>query len=143
MRITYLAALIVCLTLPGMLAAGPTEQALQEVERNWAKAVLAGDLTTLDKILAEDLIYAHSTGMVDSKSDYLAKLREGQAKYEAIDHEAMTVKVYGESAVVHSRVRMRGTSATGGFNNYMMMLHVWVNQGGNWKLAAHQTTRLP
>jgi hypothetical protein len=29
------------------------------------------------------------------------------------------------------------------FDNQLMMMHVWVKQGKDWKLVAHQTTRLP
>jgi len=29
------------------------------------------------------------------------------------------------------------------FNDHVMMMHVWVKQGGSWHLAAHQTTKVP
>ena len=49
---------------------------------------------------------------------------------------------FGDAAVAHSRVVMRGDSPTGVFNSRLMMIHVWVEEGGQWRLAAHQTTKL-
>jgi ketosteroid isomerase-like protein len=117
--------------------------ALQAVEKGWAAAVVKGDIPALEKILADDLIYAHSTGVVESKSEYLGKLKGGAQRYDVIEHQSMTVKVYGDAAVVHSRVRMAGKNVSGPFDHRLMMLHVWVKRGGAWQLAAHQTTRLP
>jgi hypothetical protein len=38
---------------------------------------------------------------------------------------------------------MSGKNDRGRFDEHVMMMHVWVKQGGNWRLAAHQTTKIP
>ena len=135
---------ILCLIV--LLAAGAPfgqDEELRQAEKNWAAAVVKGDQAALERILAPDLIYAHSTGNIESKSEYLGKLKSGAQKYDAIDYQSTTVKTYGNAAVVHSKVRMRGTNKDGPFDHQLMMLHLWVKQGNSWQLAAHQTTRLP
>ncbi len=93
-------------------------------------------------ILAGQLIYAHSTGVIETKSEYAGRLRAGRQKYEAIEHEKLEVRMYGGAAVAHAHVRMRGRSDARPFNDRLMMLHLWVRQDGRWQLAAHQTTKL-
>jgi len=93
-------------------------------------------------MLADQLIYAHSTGVIETKSEYMARLRRGTQKYDRIEHQNLTVKTYGDAAVAHSKVRMTGTSDTRAFDDRLMMMHLWVKQGGRWQLAAHQTTKL-
>ena len=62
--------------------------------------------------------------------------------YDVIDHLKLEVRIHGNAAVAHSHVRMQGKSATGPFDNKLMMIHMWVKTGGSWQLVAHQTTRL-
>ncbi len=118
------------------------EDAIRKVEKAWAAAVVANDFKTIDGLLSPDLIYAHSTGAIETKAEYVGKIRNHEYNYKGIDHESITVKMHGDSAVAHSKVRMRGVNKSGPFDNQLMMLHLWVTQGGRWVLAAHQTTRL-
>ena len=120
----------------------PTEDELRKTEKAWAAAVLGGDFSYLERILTNGLIYAHSSGVVDTKSSYLAKLRSGRQKYTAIRHETVAVRLYPDAAVTHSTIRMTGTNPNGPFDDHLIMLHLWVRQDGLWRLAAHQTTKL-
>ncbi len=118
------------------------EEELRQAEKAWAAAVTQRDFATLDRILHDQLIYAHSTGVVETKTQYVGRLRTGAQRYDRIEHEGMTVKLHGDAAVVHAVVRMTGEADTKPFDNRLMMLHLWVRGSGGWRLAAHQTTEL-
>lgn len=122
--------------------AAPGEDEIRATEKDWAAAVVAQDFAKLDKFLSSDLIYAHSTGAVESKDEYLKRLHTGAQKYDAIEYEKTSVHVYGDTAVAHSHLTMRGMSNGAPFNDRLMMMHLWVKTGGQWQLAAHQTTKL-
>lgn len=128
--------------LGSALALCAQNQAVAKAEREWAQAVAARDFDLLEQILSDELIYAHSTGVIESKREYLEKLKSGQNRYDQIEHEKMTIKVFGSAAVAHSIVRMRGQSSGQPFDNRLMMMHTWIHQNGRWRLVAHQTTRL-
>ena len=133
--------LIAFLVLAG-LAFGQ-EPEIRAAERTWAKAITTKDAAALDKILGDGLIYGHSTGIVDTKNEYVAKIMSGRQKYEGADHQSMVVKLYGNTAVVHARMHMWGVNQNGKFDERLMMLHVWLKNGNGWRLVAHQTTKLP
>ena len=116
------------------------QQQVQQADHEWAAAVIARDFTRLEQVYEDRLIYSHSSGLIETKSDYLGKLQAGTTRYDAIDYEALEVRAYGDAAVAHSRVVMRGENADGPFNNRLIMMHVWVNEGGEWRLVGHQTT---
>ena len=122
-------------------AAGPADE-IAKLEKSWVAAVVARDQGALERMLGDQLIYAHSTGIIDSKTDYLTKLKTGAQNYTGIEHQTMTIKPYGDAAVVHAKVRMTGKNKDGPFDNQLMMMHLWAKQGGRWQLVAHQTTRL-
>jgi ketosteroid isomerase-like protein len=119
------------------------EPDIRAAEKTWAKAILTKDTATLNKLLGDQLIYAHSTGIVDSKSTYIAKIASGKQLYSSVDHESLTVKLYGGTAVVHARMHINGVNQDGKFDDKLMMMHVWLKTGADWQLVAHQTTRLP
>ena len=129
------------LGIPAIMAAGAAED-LRKEETAWAAAVVARDFSALDKIFTDQLIYAHATGGIESKREYLDRLRKGAQRYDSINHEKIQVVSYGDSVVTHSILRMKGSSDGKPFDNHVMMLHLWVKQGGKWRLAAHQTTLL-
>ena len=114
-----------------------------QAEKAWAAAVIKGDHATLDKLLADGLIYTHSSGLVEDKAAYFGNLKSGALKYETLNEEGVTVKAYGDAAIVHARIKMTGINNGQPFNVSAVLTHVWVKQGGAWKLAAHQATRLP
>jgi ketosteroid isomerase-like protein len=125
------------------LAAGATEDEIRAADQKWAAAVKNGDISTLDRMYTPGLIYAHASGKVDDKATYLGRLKSGKQHYTAVQIESTKAVGYGDSAVSHSVVRTIGTNDSGPFNDHVMMMHVWVKQGGEWHLAAHQTTKLP
>ena len=118
------------------------EPDVRAAERAWAEAITTNNAAALDKLLGDQLIYAHSTGIVDTKKDYIAKIASGRQKYEGVDHQSMIVKPYGMTVVLHARMQMWGVNPSGKFDDHLMMLHVWLKSAGGWQLVAHQTTRL-
>jgi ketosteroid isomerase-like protein len=141
MKFTWILLLASALIASPLFAEGIEDEILA-AERDWATAVVAGDLDRLEELLDDTLIYAHSSGVIESKSGYLGRLRSGAQSYRTIDHEKTTVRMHGGAAVAHSIGVMAGQNPTGPFNNHLMMMHTWIKSGGKWRLAAHQTTNI-
>jgi len=124
----------------GRKAAG----AIQAQEDKWLAALKANDLDALGKILADDLVYAHSTGIVETKAEYINKLKSGDQKYANIEYSDIKTWNLGRAQVLSATVRMTGSSKGVPFDNRLKMLHVWSGQqDGTMQLVAHQTTKLP
>lgn len=112
-------------------------------DKAWAAAIMGKDFAALEKLLADELVYTHSTGIVDTKKAYIESQKSGVQKYLSVEHKDPEVRLYGNTAVLTSGLKMhtetRGMDQTASFR----VIHVWVKQNGRWQLAAHQTTRLP
>jgi ketosteroid isomerase-like protein len=121
--------------------AGNSESEVKQAEDAWVKAVTAKDQKALEGLLAPRLVYTHSTGLIENKQEYMKAVGSFQ-NYKAITFENMRVNVYGTTAVVNTKARMIGSTRGTPFDNQLLLIHVWVKQGGKWQLAAHQTTRL-
>lgn len=131
------------LILSAILFAASPEDEIRTAEKQWSQALEKRNLPELEKIFTPGLIYAHATGLIQDRQQFLDQLKSGNRRYEAVKQERIRIVSYGDSAVAHSIMRMIGVNDKGPFNDHVMMMHFWVKQGGQWHLAAHQTTKLP
>jgi len=135
--------LVSCFSTTQLHAQKGLADEVKQAEQKWIAAVKSKDQGALDAILAKELVYTHSTGLVEDKSQYIQAVTSGNQRYDSIDYEAPAIQTYGSTAVLATKVVMTGSTKGQPFSNRLRLLHVWVKQGGKWSLVAHQTTRLP
>ncbi len=91
---------------------GPNEKAAAEVraadDARYA-AMIAQDFVALDRLLADDLLYTHSTAVTDTKVQYLAALRGGKYRDKSARCEGVTVST-GRPRSSTAAVSLRSTS---------------------------------
>src|SRR5918911_5109434 len=101
------------------------------------RAMQDADLATLEELCADELSYAHSSGVRDTKDEYLGKVRSGYYVYRRIDHPVERVAVVGDTAVVVGRMTadldVDGVPKT--IDN--LALAVWSGASGSWRLLAY------
>ncbi len=111
-------------------------------DEEMAKAVVAGDIRTLEDIYAEEYVYVGSDGRQNSRAERLAAFRTGALRYLSTNHTGTTVRVYGDTAVVqgrtHSSVVARGRQIKGDFQ----YVGIWVRRNGRWRIVLTQATRI-
>lgn len=115
--------------------------ALEERRR---QALLAGDLPALQGLLADDLVYVHSTGASDRKDSFLAKLSGGGLKYLSLDFSGQQVQSLQLAVVVSGRMAATVLKEGQRKNVASLFMVVWgCDRDGVWRLHAHQGTPLP
>lgn len=138
-----LLVLLSLIALPAFCAADAAK-AVEEAERGWAKGVTTNDFALLEKVLADDLTYTHSTGAVDTKQSYIGNLKSGKSKYVKVDYEQLKVQVLTKDVAITICRAQFVTMADGKPNPaHLSLLHVFRRKGGQWQLMAHQSARLP
>jgi ketosteroid isomerase-like protein len=118
-------------------------RAVLDAEDRRYEALMGPDLPTLERLFHDRLSYAHSSGVRDTRDEYLEKVRSGYYDYQRLDHPVERVEVVGDTALVVGRMtadlRVDGTQKT--IDN--LALAVWTRAGGEWQLLAYAPTRLP
>jgi len=132
----------VALGLSLAVANAETPEQIQALDREWAQACVQSDIAKLEQILSDDLTYTHSSGQTQSKAGFIATLREGKTRYRSINFQESSVRIYGDSAVSNSEVRVNLTIDGKDVSVHPRFLHVWVKHNGRWQLAAHQGTKI-
>ena len=142
LRRTLLGSLAVSAALSAQTGDAKAAEARKAIDSFFA-AVKKNDVEGASKFLSDDLIYTHSSGLVETKAEYLGKLKAGSQTYKSVDFINPKIRVYGDTAVMNTLARMTGDTNGVPFDNTLYIMHVWVRQGGRWQLVAHQTTRKP
>jgi len=108
-------------------------------------ATLSVDKDGLGKVLSDELHYAHSTGVVDTKAAFIDTLVTGKNKYVKMEYLKRDFTFPAPTiALMSGQIRIKTDSPTKGVNEFTLSyLAVWKNENGAWRFHAWQSARLP
>jgi hypothetical protein len=132
-------SIAVLLVVSASLFAAEPADAVREVAVGWTQAAVKQDETALQRLLADDLTYSHANGRTQNKAEYIAAVIKGPARYESFDYSDMKIRLYGKVAVLTAfcDVKMVNVEVF-----RVRTLHVYVENNGQWQMAAHQSARV-
>jgi len=119
-----------------------TEQTLINLEKSWNEALIANDLTAVDRILAEEWTGIDFRGAAVSKEETLAQLRSGESRNEFVELGDMNVRVYGDTAVVMGTDTEKSIYQGQNSSGRYAFIDVFVKKDGRWQAVASQSTKI-
>jgi len=125
------------------LAETGNEAAVTAAVEALTKAMLQADRAALEHLVADQLSYGHSSGLVETKAQFVDVIANRKTVYKSITLSEPSTVMAGDNAVV--RHIFSNTTETAGKTASISVgiLQVWQKQAGNWKLLARQAFRLP
>ena len=136
------------------LAQTPAHDLLRSLDRQRFTAQVQKDSLVLNRLLANDLIYTHSNGLVETKQQFIHNLVSGRWNYQSIDTDSVKVRFYGSTAILTGRARV--TLLTAGQPTPVTMVYtdVWHERQtagsgrkevsvSRWQLISWAASRLP
>ena len=113
-----------------------------KAEHDLANAEIHLDWAALDRLYAENFTHTHTTGLVQSKAEYMKRLKDGISGLKAIDFSDETVRFFGgTTATVTGHVRVVSAHSPPAYDD--TFLEVWVLEKGAWRCAAWAQARHP
>jgi hypothetical protein len=120
-----------------------TEAQVQAAEDARYAAQTTLDYTALESLLADDLIYIHSSAVVDNKQSYIASMRDGSVRYLAMKRSEVQVRTFGCVAVM-TGVGQFDVQIKDKLLNVELRFHsLWIRREGRLQFVSWQSTRLP
>jgi ketosteroid isomerase-like protein len=134
------------------LAAGPVsaaapgdEAAVLDAQSRRLDAMVRSDAAAMGRLIADDAIYVHASGAVDTKASLIQSITSGARIYHGIERSEAHVRLYGNVAVVTGKTIVRVQSAaTGNATIPLLFTDVYARTpGGAWQMVSWHSTRQP
>jgi len=110
---------------------------------NLRNAILSKDSVALYNLLADDITYGHSSGLIQTKAELIRSIVSGEQDYKSIEPSNMKVRIYDNAGVVNANVRASVIYQGKPLDLIMAVTFMWVKINGEWKLVARQSVKLP
>ncbi len=124
------------------LADAAEEAAVTQAVEALRKATLGQDKAKLEALLAEQVSYSHSSGVIQNKAEMIKGVMTRKGTVKSIEFPELKVAVVGNAAI--SRHLWVSEGETDGKPTHIRIgiLEVWQKQDGSWKLLARQGYKL-
>jgi hypothetical protein len=107
-------------------------------------AMVTADAGEMRRWFADDLVYVHSTGQVESRDQLIESITSGRTRYVAVTPvERQVVPLGTAAAAVRGRGRFQVTAAGNALDLQIRYLAVYGWQDGAWRLRSWQSLRTP
>ena len=142
----YLTAMVL---LAGTAVHGASTQAqddaqlVMEVTQQGCDAIRAGDVATLEKLLAPEFTLVSSNAEVQTRDQVLDEVRRRDPLYEVFRNHSMTAWIYGDAAVVQGITSLKGSSSGNTFKLDVRFTDTLIKHQGQWRLVVSHVTRVP
>ena len=116
---------------------------LRQVVRDRLHALLEADLSDADALYAADFENLTAAGVVQSREEYLGRIRSGEHDYRLLEPaSAITVRLYGAGAVVTYQSQVDLVSGGNYITGYGWHTEEYERRDGRWQIVWAQTTQI-
>ena len=113
------------------------EREVLAVVEKLADAGMKRDVKTIDKYYSDDFIHTNADGSMMTKAQVLASYTSpSRVTIESNKHDEEKVLLYGETAVLTTRVAYRGRVGDQSFNRLYRVTYVLKKMKGRWQVIA-------
>jgi|SRR5215471_17091502 hypothetical protein len=118
------------------------ERYIIENEQQWAESVATGDISVVERILAEDFVGVDPTGRLYDKATMISDTRDAPNYFVSNRANEIKVRFYGDTAVAQGSEtweRRTGDPLRGRF----VWTDTWLRRKGKWQIVAAEDLVAP
>jgi ketosteroid isomerase-like protein len=113
------------------------------IEERLRLAMLASDCLALDELISPDLIFTNHLGQICGKQDDLNMHRGGLLKLHTLEPSELSVRTWGNLAVVSVRMKVGGAFDNMAFQEDLRYTRVWgLSERGSWEILTGHSSRV-
>jgi ketosteroid isomerase-like protein len=116
------------------------EQALMQIERDWGTAAKGKDKAWFERTFADEYTAIGSSGKMRNKAQDIADILADSDTVTGDELSDMRVRVFGDTAILTGRLRLKGKSKNGDFDRQYSFTDTFVKRNGSWRVIATQST---
>jgi hypothetical protein len=134
--------MLILLTLLSFTPSAHTQESVREIELSRFEAMQKRELGRLNELVADSLVYIHSNGLTEGKSDHLESIKTGTIEYKSIKRLAVKTQRHHRLAINVGKVQVRGSIRGADFDVLLAYTAVYCRKNKKWQLLHWQSTRI-
>lgn len=134
---------LLALVAPAIAASPSEEKAVLDALHAGCEAFRIGDVRRVTEFLGEGFTLTGSSGVVTTREETIAEVRNKEPRYEVFRNHGMKVRLYGDTAVVNGITTVKGTSGGKPFAAELQFTDTLVKRDGKWRIVASHVSPLP
>lgn len=138
----FIVSLLFISTVSVINAQSKQEKAVANAVEQLRIAMVDGNKSQLENLVADKLSYGHSSGKIEDKNSFVTNIANGNSDFVSIDLSEQTISVSGRTAIVRHILKAKTNDGGKPGEANIRILLVWQKQGGQWKLIARQAVRI-
>ena len=119
-----------------------TEESVRAAELSRAQALLQADTAALSRMVADEFIEISRLGQVRTKADNIRDIASGDLKLTSVKYDELTVRLYGDVAVLMGIADNTGTARGVPFSGKVRYSRIFIRRDDRWQAVAMQQTPL-
>jgi len=117
------------------------QEEILELEKEFGDAMIQNDADAIGRLLSNDWIIIDPDGNIIDRSRFLAVIKSGALKHEAMDSEDIRIRTYGNTATVTAVTHTRTKYLEKEFTAHERAADGFAKQNGRWQcVLTHLTT---
>ena len=142
MKQPFLLAVLLFLISTTISAQSKQETAVSNAVEKLRTAMVSGERAALEAIAADQLSYGHSSGLIETKTQFVEKIASGQSDFVSIEFKNQTISISKKTAIVRHELHAVTNDNNKPGEVHLKILLIWQKQGKEWKLLARQAVRI-
>lgn len=106
-------------------------------------AQTSDDFAAMEKLFGGDLVYIHSSAVVDNKASYIESMRSGNVKYRKMRRSEEMVRTYGCLAIITGLANFDVTVKGQDLSVEIRFHSIWANRDKGLQFISWEATRTP
>jgi ketosteroid isomerase-like protein len=120
------------------------EKTLTALERRWMGALQQRDASALSQIVGDEFTLVSPRLVVAAgERDRYFQHAMRELSITSYDFEALTVRLYGRTAVVSGRLKQSASAGGEDWGGSYLFTDVWVSRDGTWQVVSRHASLLP
>jgi len=119
------------------------EEMVIDLDKKRMQAMAAKDIATLDALLADDLVYTHSSARLDTKHSLIANMKSGATVYSAVEPSQVRAQDLGDAVILTGVARIKVSANGKDLDFRVRFTDAYAKRSGRWQMVTWQSTRLP
>jgi ketosteroid isomerase-like protein len=118
-------------------------QMIIELDRKRMQAMADKDIATLEAVIADDLIYTHSSARLDTKASLIGNMKSGSTVYSSVVPSDVKAQDLGDAVVLTGIAQIKVNSGGKAMAFGVRFTDVYAKRDGKWQMVVWQSTKLP